>query len=66
VIRQNEKMLVQREKQREIQNLEQAKRKIELKYISGDEHIVHLSSNRDRERRGFIREINNIPELSAN
>lgn len=61
VIKQNEKLLVYHEKQREIQRLENSKRKIELKYLRGDEHIIHLSSNRDKERRGFIREINNIP-----
>lgn len=58
-------MLVQRERQREIMMLEQAKRKIELKYIQGDEHLTHLCSNKERERRGLIRDISNIPALTA-
>lgn len=45
--------------------LENAKKKIELKYLTGNEHLVHLSSNKDRERRGLIREINLIPPNSS-
>ena len=61
VIKDNEKLLVYHEKQREIQKLEGVKRKIELKYLTGDDHLIHLSSNRDLERRGLIRDINSIP-----
>lgn len=35
--------------------------KIEMKYLRGDDHLIHLASNRDKERRGLIREIRNIP-----
>lgn len=61
VIKQDEKLLVYHEKQREIQMLEMSKRKIEMKYLRGDDHLVHLSSNRNKERRGLIRDINSIP-----
>lgn len=32
-----------------------------MKYLRGEDHLVHLSSNGEKERRGLIREINSIP-----
>jgi hypothetical protein len=58
---QNEKLLVYREKQRDVQKMETAKRKIEMKYLHGTDHLVHLCSNGETERRGLLREIRDIP-----
>jgi len=65
VLKQNEKILVFREKEREVQQLEKAKKKIEMKYIYGQDHLNLLASNNKRERKGLIREISAIPALSA-
>lgn len=64
MIRENEKQLVYREKERQIIKLELQKRNLELKYLHGEEHWNQLSVNKIRDRKGMLRELEKIPASS--
>ena len=61
VIRQNEQLLVFHEKHRELHRLKSVKKRIEHKYMHGDDLYRQLSlGNGQKDRTGMIREVDNI------
>jgi len=67
VIKSSEQLLVFREKQRELQKLEQIRNNIEHKYLHGQDLLNNLSTKAARDknvdRTGLIREVASIPPL---
>lgn len=61
VIRQNEQLLVFHEKHRELHRLKSVKKRIEHKYLHGDDLYKQLSlGNGQKDRAGMIREVDSI------